>query len=420
MSAHTIDLPERLVTDFDIYDPSLGGEVDRLNEKVRELADAGPIVYSTAHGGHWIITGYQEAHAVLRDAETFSSYPNNLVGAGDGKFIPIELDPPEHTSYRKVLQPLFSPRRMKEMEAEIRLVVDRLIDNFADRGSAEFVSEFAHELPTSVFLTLMGWPLEDAPLFTGATDIAILGKPGATEEENLAARHQAAGQMFGYFAQVVADRRARPDATDITSVIINTPLDTPEGPRQLTDDELCRMFFLLLIAGLHTVQGTLAWSVIHLAGRPALRQQLIEDPGLLPGAVEEMLRYEAAVSMGRNATVDTEIGGLPIKQGDQLVVILAGVNRDRGEFVDPDEVQLDRTPNRHLAFGSGPHRCIGSHLARIEVAAALEAIHRRIPDYRIDTSKPVLSHASQVRGVTQLPILFTPENRSARPITLAT
>lgn len=409
MPAQTIDLPEHLVTDFDIYDPALAGEVDLLNEKVGELAAAGPVVYSTAHGGHWIVTGYEEAHSVLRDAKTFSSYPNNLVDAGDGKFIPIELDPPEHTSYRRVLQPLFSPRRMKEMESAIRQVVDRLLGKFADRGSAEFVSEFAHELPTSVFLSLMDWPIEDAPLFTEATDIAILGKPGASDEENLAARHQAAGQMFGYFAKVLADRRARPGATDITSVIINTPLETSEGPRLLTDDELCRMFFLLLIAGLHTVQGTLAWSVIHLANRPALRQQLIENPALIPSAVEEMLRYESAVSMGRRATVDTEIGGLRISKGDQLVVILAAVNRDGGEFPNPGEVQLDRTPNRHLAFGSGPHRCIGSHLARIEVAAAIEAVHRRIPDYRIDPSKSVLSHASQIRGVTQLPIVFTPE-----------
>lgn len=406
-----IDVPQGLVTDFDIYDPALAGEVDVLNEKVQELAKVGPVVYSTAYGGHWIITGYEQAHAVLRDAELFSSYPNNLVDAGAGKFIPIELDPPEHTSYRRVLQPLFSPKRMKQLEAEITTVVDELIDAFAARGSAEFVSEFAHELPTRVFLSLMGWPVEDAPLFTEATDVAILGKPGATEEENLAARHQAAGQMFGYFAQIIAERRATPDTEDITSVIMHTPLDTADGPRLLTDEELYRMFFLLLIAGLHTVQGTLAWGVMHLANRPQLRRQLIDNPDLLPSAVEEMLRFEAAVSMGRRATRDTDISGVPIKKDDQLIVILAAVNRDGGEFTNPNDMQLDRTPNRHLAFGSGPHRCIGSHLARIEVNAAMKAIHRRIPDYALDPSKPVLSHASQVRGVTQLPIIFTPEVR---------
>ena len=169
------------------------------------------------------------------------------------------------------------------------------------------------------------------------------------------------------------------------------------------------MFFLLLIAGLHTVQGSLAWSVLHLSARPDERQRLIDDPALLPGAVEEMLRIESAVSMGRRVTRDTELGGVKLKAGDQLLVVLAGANRDGRQFNEPDEVRIDRAPNRHLAFGSGPHRCLGSHLARIELTIALEEIHRRIPDYRLDPGQPALSHASQVRGVVKLPILFTPE-----------
>lgn len=206
------------------------------------------------------MTGYQEAHAILRDPASFSSYPNNLVNAGDGRFIPIELDPPEHTAYRKALQPLFSPTRMRAVEPQIRALITELIDGFAARGTAEFVSEFAHPLPTRVFLTLMGWPLSDAEMFTEATDTALVGKPGATEEENVVHRQEAAQHMFAYFGEIVADRRADPDAADITSEIVNTPLEVDGDRRMLTDDELCRMFFLLLIAGLHTVQGSLAWS----------------------------------------------------------------------------------------------------------------------------------------------------------------
>jgi cytochrome P450 len=402
--------PAHLITDFDIYDPVLAGQVDILNEKVAELAEKGPVVYSTAHGGHWIVTGYNEAHEVLRAAERFSSYPNNLVDAGDGRMIPLELDPPEHTSFRHLLQPMFSPTRMKALEQDIRSTVHRLIDGFANRGSAEFISEFAHELPTAVFLSLMGWPLEDAPTFTEATNIALFGKPGATEEENAIARHEAAQQMFAYFAQVVADRRSRPSADDITAGLVNTPLETSGGSRQLTDEELCRMFFLLLIAGLHTVQGSLAWSLMMLANNPQQRQRLIDDPSLIPGAVEEILRFETAVSMGRRVVCDTELAGLQLKANDQLMIILAAANRDRREFSDPTEIRIDRSPNRHLAFGSGVHRCIGSHLARIEIAIALEAIHERIPDYRISASEPTLTHATQVRGVLQLPIVFTPES----------
>jgi cytochrome P450 len=407
--------PPHLVTDFDIYDPALAGEVDRFNEKVGELARRGPVVYSTAHGGHWIVTGYSEAHTILRDPETFSSYPNNLVNAGDGKFIPLELDPPEHTAFRRVLQPLFSPTRMKALEPTIRTTVNRLIDGFAQRGSAEFIAEFAHELPASVFLSLMGWPLEDAPLFSEATDIAIFGKPGATEEENAVARQEAAQRMFGYFAGVLADRRAKGDNDDITTQIINTPLQIGGESRQLTDEELCRMFFLLLIAGLHTVQGTLAWSVIHLSNRPEERQRLIDNPDLLPGAIEEMLRIEGAVIPGRHVRRDVQIGGVQMKAGDMLIIPLGAVNRDAREFDDPDHVHIERTPNRHLAFGSGPHRCLGSHLARIELSIALEELHRRIPDYRVDTSRPTISHATQVRGVLQLPIVFTPEGKGSQP-----
>lgn len=144
----------------------------------------------------------------------------------------------------------------------------------------------------------MGWPVEDAELFSEATHVNMFGKPGLTEEENVAVRQEAAQQMFGYFANVVADRRARNDHDDITTRIINTPLPTADGTRALTDEELCRMFLLLLIAGLHTVQGSLAWSVMHLSGRSDERQRLIDDPNLLPQAVEEMLRIEAAVSAG--------------------------------------------------------------------------------------------------------------------------
>ncbi|MFE2123478.1 cytochrome P450 [Rhodococcus aetherivorans] len=395
------------VVDFDIYDPSLTDPVDTVQEKVAELAAKGPVVYSTAHGGHWIVTRYRELHEVLRDPETFSSYPNNLVNAGDGKFLPLELDPPEHTGYRVALQPLFSPNRMKALSEQIRGVVNELIDSFAGKGEAEFIADFAHELPTRVFLALMDWPLEDAPTLTEATDTALMGKPGASEDESAKARAEAAQQMFAYFQKIVDERRANP-GEDVTSALIRTEVDLEDGKRLLTDEELTRMFFLLLIAGLHTVQGSLAWAVIHLVNNPRQRAALIEDDSLIPNAVEEVLRIEAAVSMGRRATRDVELGGAKIKAGDQLLLVLCSANRDGSEFEDPDEFVIDRSPNRHLTFGAGPHRCLGSHLARIELSIALEELHRRIPDYELVESDPPILHATQVRGCLRLPIRFTP------------
>ena len=407
----TTNLPDKLVVDFDVYDQSLAMPKDVFQERAAGLRELGPVVYSTAHGGHWIVTRYQEIHQVLRDPETFSSYPNNLVNAGQGKFIPIELDPPEHTFYRQALQPLFSPKRMKELEPLIRDVINELIDGFAAKGSAEFISEFAHELPTRVFLALMGWPLEDAAMFTETTDIALQGIPGGSEEESAKARAEAANRIFGYFGAIVAKVRGGEEGPDnLTAQIINTPIEMEDGVRLLTDEELYRMFFLLLIAGLHTVQGSLAWGIVHLANNPQQRDEILDDPDTITAAVEEILRIEAAVIAGRRATKDVELGGVTISEGEQLIVLLCSANRDDTEFEEPDDLKIDRSPNRHLSFGAGPHRCIGSHLARIELKLAMEEIHKRLPDYSLVQEDPPIFHATQVRGCVRLPITFTPSS----------
>jgi len=402
-------VPPNLVTDFDVYDPSLATPVDVFQQRVAGLAAKGPVVYSPAHGGHWVVTRYEEIHRVLTDPETFSSYPNNLVTPADfGKFIPLELDPPEHTAYRQVLQPLFSPQRMKKLSGDIRAVVSELIDGFAPRGQAEFISEFAHELPARVFLALMDWPLEDAPLFSEATDVVLFGKPGGTQEESDQARIAAGLTVAGYFQKVIEDRRSNPHE-DATSTLINTAVELPGGTRVLEDQELFLMFYLLLMGGLHTVQGSLAWAVMHLVDNPAQRDLIIADPAVIPKAVEEILRIEAAVAAGRRATRDVELGGVSIAEGDQLLLMLCGANRDPDSFTHPNDFDINRSPNRHLSFGAGVHRCLGSHLGRIELTIALEELHRRIPDYQLIESDPPVFHSTQVRGCLRMPITFTPE-----------
>jgi cytochrome P450 len=365
-------------------------------------------VYSTTHGGHWVVTHYDEIHRILTDPQTFSSFPNNIASPPEfGKFIPLELDPPEHTAYRQGLQPLFSPQRMKRLSDDIRTVVNDLIDEFGPRGEAEFISEFAHELPARVFLSLMDWPLEDAPLFTEATDAVLFGKPGGTDQESAEARMNAAMTIAGYFNGVIADRRANP-GDDATSALIHTEVNLPGGPRVLNDEELFRMFFLLLMGGLHTVQGSLAWTIVHLANNPEQRDRIVADPTIIPKAVEEILRIEAAVVPGRRATRDVEIGGVQIAKDDQLILMLCGANRDPDQFPKPHRLDITRSPNRHLSFGAGPHRCLGSHLGRVELNIALEELHRRIPDYALVESDPPAFHSTQVRGCLRMPITFTP------------
>lgn len=403
-------VPDRLRVDYDPWNPDLYTAKDAYQSAVADLSALGPVVYSTNHGGFWVVTGYPEAHQVLRDAETFSSWPNNIIPHGAGKFLPLELDPPEHTAFRQALQPLFNPSRMKALEPEIRSIVNDLIDGFAARGSAEFISEFAHEVPARVFLALMDWPLEDAPLFSECTDTTLLGKPGASEEESNAARFEAAGRLTEYFMKVIEERRGgSADSDDVTTKIINTPLTVNGETRLFTDAELGNMFHLLSIAGLHTTQGSMAWGLQYLSGRPRQRDRLAADLSLVAQAVEEVLRLEAAVSMGRRATSDVELGGVMVRADDQLLVLLAANNRDPREFDRPNDVDIERSPNRHLSFGAGPHRCIGSHLARVELRIALEEIHRRIPDYRLDPDEDPTTHGSQTRGVLRMPIVFTPE-----------
>jgi cytochrome P450 len=402
-------VPPNLVTDFDVYEPGLATPVDVFQQRVAELAAKGPVVYSPAYGGHWVVTHYKEIQQVLTDPETFSSYPNNLVTPMDfGKFIPLELDPPEHTAYRHVLQPLFSPQRMKKLSDNIRTVVNELIDGFAAKGHAEFISEFAHELPARIFLALMDWPLEDAELFTEATDVVLFGKPGGTPEESDQARIAAGLTVAGYFQKVIEDRRNNP-RDDATSTLINTEVELPDGTRLLQDQELILMFYLLLMGGLHTVQGSLAWAIMHLVDNPAQRDRIVADPAVIPKAVEEILRIEAAVAAGRRATRDVELGGVSIAEGDQLLLMLCSANRDPDAFPHPSDFDINRSPNRHLSFGAGVHRCLGSHLGRVELTIALEELHRRIPDYQLVESDPPVFHSTQVRGCLRMPITFTPE-----------
>jgi cytochrome P450 len=413
MATAVESIPEELVVDLDLFDPALTAGPDTFQRRAAELAEKGPVLYSKAHGGHWIITRYADARRILQDSQTFSSFPNGIARkAATDPLLPLEADPPEHNSYRHAIQPLFSPKRMKALEPEVRRVVTELIDGFIERGECEFVSEFARELPTRVFLAQMGLPYADAPRFAEWTHTSLVGDPDGTEEESAATRERAEQEMGAYFMGVIEERRGQPvdQASDVTSVVINTPVELGGEERLMTDDELLRLFLLTMLGGLHTVQGSLAWGILHLSRNPHARQELVENPDLIATAVEEILRIEAAVAAGRRATRDVEIGGVQMKEGDQLVILFATANRDPAQFEDPESLSLHRPHHRHLSFSVGRHRCIGSHLAREELRVAFEEIHARLPDYEI--AGRTAWHPSQTRGVLAMPIRFTPGPQS--------
>jgi cytochrome P450 len=397
-------IPPELVVDFDIHDDGL---TPKVYERYAELRRTCPVAWSNSHGGHWVVTRYADIHEVTHCPEIFSNQPvaipPNL--GQDQPLIPLEIDPPEHTSYRQILTPLFSPSRMQAQEPQIRSLVNDLIDGFAARGECDFIEEFARPLPTSVFLGLMGWPQEDAPQLVRWTYDVIEGKPGGTDEESNEVRTAAGLEIYTYFAELL-DRCYEEPGDDIISQLTRATFD---GERELSQFEILNIVFIVMIGGLHTVTGTLGNSIIYLAEHPEQRNRLVENPALTASAVEELLRWESIVAPGRRVTAPVEVNGVHMEPGDRVLLALGSAGRDPEEFASADEVILDRDPNRHLAFGSGPHRCLGSHLARVELNVALEELHRRLPDYELVPEEPPVLKLHQVKGVDRLKLRFTPE-----------
>jgi cytochrome P450 len=231
-----------------------------------------------------------------------------------------------------------------------------------------------------------------------------LGKPGGTEEEVVAVQEAASEEIFAYIKEILDERRRHPK-DDVTQAIINGRFN---GERPLTEDEIMRIIYLLIRGGLDTTRSVLGFTMVELAQHPAERQKLIDDPSLMPAAAEEMLRLGAPVHAGRIVTERVIVGGITMEPGDRVLVFTESANRDPAVFSNPDSIALDR-PSKHMTFLAGIHRCLGSHLVRTELTIALEEIHRRIPDYRLIEDRPPVHHGSQVRGLVELFLQFTPE-----------
>ncbi|MEQ3549918.1 cytochrome P450 [Pseudonocardia nematodicida] len=398
MPTQTADVPRALVVDFDITDPGLATP----HAVLAEMQERTPVAWSPLHGGHWILTRYDDCYDACRDWETFSVASAQVPRITSEPSIPNEIDPPAHKSYREILNPLFSPRRMQALEERIRTAAVELIEAFAERGTCDFVTEFAQPLTANTFVALMGWPAEHGALFDRWTTDLLLGEPGGTPEEDAAVRGAANDAVFGYFGDMIA-RRDDPRADDVMSVLFAARY---QGERPLDDDELRKILWLLMVGGLHTVRGVLSFGMLHLIKDPAQRAALIADPLLAGPAAEELLRIDSPVALGRLVVRPTELRGVTLRPGDRVLLMSSAAGRDGEVFDDPHSLVLDRRSNRHLAFGAGVHRCVGSHLARIEIRVALEEIHRLVPDYALD-GDPVFHH-SQVRGLERLPLRFTP------------
>lgn len=358
--------------------------------------DKGPMHLGDADGHpFWLVTEMAPMRDLCQRPNDFSSsaiqcdYPDP-----EYHLIPLMIDPPDHAVWRRLLGPLFSPGAVAKMEAKIRARFDEILDEIAPRGRCDFVADVALRFPNTIFLDLMGMPVADADRFQRWEE-KILHEGSQGSEEALAA----SGEVMQYFSELIDDRYQNPKDDLITEATTWT-IDGEPVARQ----DLLSFCLLMFQAGLDTVASQLAYSFLHLATHPADRERIVVDPAIIPAANEELLRYYSIVATGRKATQDAELDGCPVKAGDMVLVALTAANRDPKEFDRADEVILDRGENRHMAFGLGPHRCLGSHLARLELTVAMEAWHQRIPNYRVDPTQPVTEHAAGLIGLNTLPL----------------
>ena len=348
------------------------------------------------------VTRYEDVAWALRHPEVFSSSFEAISIGQEQPLIPLQVDPPEHARYRRLLDPEFSPKKMAAIEPDARVLVNQIIDKFVDDDGCDFHEDFATPLPSTIFLRLMGLPQSDLSAFLTWRDMTI--RPDVAPDDWDGAqriRDQAGREVNEYFEAAIDDRRQNPD-DGLLSRLVHSRIED----RDLTREELLGIFHLLLLGGLDTVTATLDCAIAYLARNPQQRQLIVDDPGLTNSAIEELLRTETPVMVvPRFIKTDATFGDVEIKAGDHATICIGAANGDDREFADAHGVDFSRTPNRHLAFGGGPHRCLGSHLARMELRVALEEFHRRIPNYDIAPGA-VLNYSPGIRQADRLPLVF--------------
>jgi cytochrome P450 len=397
-SAHTVPahVPADLVWNYDFATDPLF-ETDPLAAQLALTDGAPDIFFSPLRGGFWVLTRFADIRDASRQPEIFSNYPVMIPAAvgRSRKMAPIEIDPPELDRYRFTLGPALAPPRAKAMEAEVRGIARGLLDQFAHLGRADFVEQFSSKLPVRLFLKLVDVAEGEADKLHGLHHDMVW----AAKVEARAAAGMALEQ---YYTGLVAERQKAP-GTDLISRYLQAQ---PEGG-PFSFEDVVDATFQLFVAGLDTVTNSLSLSWRYLAENPSAQRAIREDPAIIPDAVDELMRYTSLISSTRTLTRDHVFGGVAMRKGDRVLMPLRLANRDPDVFEGADEVRFDRKSNTHLAFGSGPHRCLGSHLARVEMVVAMEEWFARVPRFALDPDDPPVGHGGHAMGLSRLPLVWT-------------
>jgi cytochrome P450 len=387
--------PDELVDDFDPTDPRVVRDPYPVYAAMRSKC---PVGHGSRFGGFSVLSRFADVYEAAHDTARFSSadgvtvpdFGNPIVA------IPLEVDPPEHTRWRHLTQAWFSPGAAQALEPDIRAIVTRLIDGFADRGHADFATELAVPVPPIVIARMLGFPESDWPYYRKLSETML--EAAANDDSQVNAEQ--ALQLFAYLFEALEDRRDNP-RDDMLSRIVQLEFDG----RPLTEEELLGIALLVAVAGHETTVGAIGMLLLRLAEHPRARAAIEADPALGFAAIEESLRLDPPIQyFARTVTSDTVIGGVPLAAGARVLLSWASANRDPDAFPAADDFVWDRPNNRHLAFGAGPHRCLGAHLARLELKVVLEEVLRRIPPWRVVDPAAVVMGGGINRLVKSLPV----------------
>ena len=388
-------VPRERVVDFDRFtSPAL----QRCPHRgVTELFGNSPdIFYTTGDRGHWVVASATVARDMLRQPDKFSSDPvHNVANARKPPTLPNQCDPPLHTELRRIINPFFSPVGVQKMEHTVRRLAGELIDGVAARGACEFVQHIGQRFPVELFLRMADAPLDHRALLIAKVD-------RFTRSTDIAQRLAGLEELGNYLKLLIAEREQHP-GDDLVSLTVHGKVHG----RGLTDDEKLGMVTLLFLGGLDTVTAMLSFIMAYLGQNPAQYQRLVDNPALIGNAIEELMRVHGVAGTERGVTSDMVYNGVEFKAGDRLVFFPHIYGLDPAMVDDPFRVDFDRPVSSHLVFGAGPHRCVGSHLARLEIRIFLEQWVQRIPRFSVDAAGDLPTRGGLVWSPVAVPLVWS-------------